>query len=107
MIPDKLAALFKDCTIATAKDTAAALDMDPKVLRDITRDGLIRAVRKGNLPGYTLAACMAYLDESTPWASTDRRKAPTGTTTSPSKAKGFTARRGARAGAMLKLVSGV
>lgn len=62
----RLAALFADCAVATAKATAAFLGMDVKTLDALADAGAIRAVRRGagQARGYTEGDIRAYLTES-------------------------------------------
>ena len=58
-----LARYFADRIILSAGLTAELLDLDEKTLRAMTDDGIIRAVRRGRLRGYTERDIRAYLAE--------------------------------------------
>lgn len=56
-------AFAKACVI-TEKACAAVIGIDVQTLSSMNAAGVIRAVRRGNLPGYTEADIRAYLTES-------------------------------------------
>lgn len=57
----RIAAVFEDGLLATAKAVAALIRVDVKTLRAMTDEGVIRAVRRGKRRAYTEADVRAYL----------------------------------------------
>jgi len=98
------AAFASSCTI-TANAAAQVLGFDVKTLRNMTDEGLIRAVPRGTagVRAYTEGDIRAFLTESAaPCPSIAPRKARTGSTTSNKKVVDFTDRRASKRAAQPK-----
>lgn len=99
---ERIAAVFEDGLLATAKAIAGLIRVDVKTLRAMTDEGVIRAVRRGKRRAYTEADVRAYLAtpaparEKKPCPSTSRRTARTSTMTSSGKVVAFTALQASR-----------
>lgn len=85
---------FADCCIITAQATARLLGMDAGTLRELTDDGVIRAVRRGHRRAYTEGDIRSYLTQG---AATDRREKPKATVHVQSKVVPFSQRKRGRA----------
>lgn len=95
---------FARACVITEKACAAVIGIDVQTLSSMNAAGVIRAVRRGNLPGYTEADIRAYLTESPgPCRSTRETTVPTGITISRSNVVGFTARRALKRNAQPRL----
>jgi excisionase family DNA binding protein len=101
---DAIATAFANRALIPACEAARVLGIDAKTLRNLVRGGAIRTVIVGRVERFTEADLRAFLRGDT-CLSISQSVPRTGTTTSSSKAKGFSARLGAKANAKLKLVS--
>jgi len=102
---DAIATAFTNRALIPACEAARVLGIDAKTLRNLVRGGAIRTVIVGRVERFTEADLRAFLRGDTSCLSISQSVPRTGTTTSSSKAKGFSARLGAKANAKLKLVS--
>lgn len=102
---DTISAAFATRALIPACEAARALGVDEKTLRRLAEAGAIRSVLVGQRTRrFTEADLRAFLRGET-CLSTSPHAARSGTTTSSSKAKGFTARLAPGRGERLKLVS--
>lgn len=85
---------FKEAALVTSKTAAKLVGLDVDTLGEMTDQGVIRAVRRGRLRGYTEADLRAYLLEG-PDAPRRERKPKGQQTASRSRVVPFSARKGA------------
>jgi hypothetical protein len=94
---------FETATLLSAPDTAQLLSLDEKTLKALTRRGVIQACPLGRRFAYSEGALRDYLTnpprkgsshkDPEPCRFTNRRRAPSGSMTSSTKAVAFTALR--------------
>jgi hypothetical protein len=68
---------FADAATINLKTAAALIGSNPKTLRKMTDDGLIRAVRRGQCRSYTEADLRAYLTEGPDVCPRDKKPSST------------------------------
>lgn len=83
--------VFKDTALATAKAICGLLGLDEDTLKDMTDDGVIKAVRKGRCRSYTEHDVRAYLLEGPDAPRREARSKPAHV--SPSKIVPFSRRK--------------
>jgi phage terminase Nu1 subunit (DNA packaging protein) len=89
----RFAEVFAASAIITRKAAAGLLGVDERTLDSMTDEGIVRAVRRGNLRAYAERDLRAYLAEGPPACrSTERPSRPISNSISSGKVVAFTGR---------------